>query len=489
MGHTHQCMIKHLAKNTEGGPNQTTKAPPETCEGWEKGKSKTLHFLTCRSRAKWPLDLVHSDMDKMPVLSIGRYKYTTTYLDYHSSFGVMFYLKNKSEEFAAFNAYKAWVEWWLGTTSKWRWFDQREFVSNKQKEYMKDNWIEYQMSTPDSLQKNGWAERFQQTVINGAEAMQCHAVSSNGFWIYTVKAKIHTHNVTPIKWAGYNTLRELWDGIKLDILHLRVFGCLSWVHGTMGVWKLVDFPDNCKTINCRWTYMLKSDGHYKARLIVKGYSQVQGIDYEETFSPVARYKSNQYLLLDWEIEAMDIKLVYLHGVLKEEIYMEKPEGFIAKGEDDKVWKLMCSLYRLKQAGQVCNRTFENTIKRNLCFDTIHSDVGVCVLCCHHKGGFWNRYDAHFICQWLIQTNPISSGNQGDTGMTRKWWPEQIWLTPCDIQFSWTEIVLSNLLTYVYQESSFRHCEIIFCNSVKSVIRNYQCSAILRWVLSLPIINL
>ena len=70
-----------------------------------------------------------------------------------------------------------------------------------------------------------------------------------------------------------------------------------------------------------------------------------GIDYEETFSPVARYKSIRYLLahaalLDWEIEAMDVKLAYLHGVLDEEIYMEQPEGFIAKGEENIVCRLV-----------------------------------------------------------------------------------------------------------------------------------------------------
>ena len=59
----------------------------------------------------------------------------------------------------------------------------------------------------------------------------------------------------------------------------------------MGVWKLVDRPSDCKTIKCRWTYVLKSDGRYKVRLVAKGYTQVQGIDYEETFSLVARYKS------------------------------------------------------------------------------------------------------------------------------------------------------------------------------------------------------
>ena len=123
----------------------------------------------------------------------------------------------------------------------------------------------------------------------------------------------------------------------------------------MGVWKLVDCPGDCKTIKCRWTYVLKSDGCYKERLVVKGHTQVQGIDYEETFSPVARYKSIRYLLAhatlqDWENEAMDVKLAYLHGVLEEEIYMEQPEGFVAQGDEDKVCRLVCSLYGLKQAG-------------------------------------------------------------------------------------------------------------------------------------------
>ena len=123
----------------------------------------------------------------------------------------------------------------------------------------------------------------------------------------------------------------------------------------MGVWKLVDRPNDRKTVKCRWTYVLKADGRYKARLVTKGYTQVQGIDYEETFSPVARDESIRYLLAhaalqDWEIEAMDVKLAYLHGVLDEEIYMEQPEGFIAKGEENKVCRLVRSLYGLKQAG-------------------------------------------------------------------------------------------------------------------------------------------
>ena len=116
-----------------------------------------------------------------------------------------------------------------------------------------------------------------------------------------------------------------------------------------------------------------------------------------TFSPVARYESIQYLLahaalLDWQ---MDVKLAYLHRVLKEEIYMEQLEGFVAKGEENKVCKLVWSLYGLKQAGQVWNRTFAHTIKRKLGFTTIHSDVGVYVLHCRQKGGILKRIWSSF----------------------------------------------------------------------------------------------
>ena len=57
-----------------------------------------------------------------------------------------------------------------------------------------------------------------------------HTGLSNSFWIYAVKAKLHTHNVTLIKWADYKTPTELWFGIKLNISHLQVLGCQAWVH-------------------------------------------------------------------------------------------------------------------------------------------------------------------------------------------------------------------------------------------------------------------
>ena len=86
---------------------------------------------------------------------------------------------------------------------------------------MTENRIEYQTSMPDTLQQNGQAERFQQTIGNGAETMWHQTGLSNGFWIYAMKAKLHTYNVTLIKRADYKTPTELWSGIKPNISHLE----------------------------------------------------------------------------------------------------------------------------------------------------------------------------------------------------------------------------------------------------------------------------
>jgi len=94
---------------------------------------------------------------------------------------------------------------------------------------------------------------------------------------------------------------------------------------------LVPFPNRCKLVGCKWVFKKKIglDGNvekYKARLVVKGYSQVEGIDYGEIFSPVVKLASIQFLLslvatYDLKVEKMDVKTTFLHDDLEEEIYM------------------------------------------------------------------------------------------------------------------------------------------------------------------------
>ncbi|GJV49986.1 retrotransposon protein, putative, ty1-copia subclass [Tanacetum coccineum] len=139
------------------------------------------------------------------------------------------------------------------------------------------------------------------------------------------------------------------------------------------VWVLVDLPPNCKTVGSKWLFKIKTDmdGNvhtYKARLVAKGYTQLYGVDYEETFSPVADIRAIRILIsiaafYDYEIWQMDVKTAFLNGHLDEDIYMVQPEGFVDPKHPRKVCKLQRSIYGLKQASRSWNKRFDEEIKR------------------------------------------------------------------------------------------------------------------------------
>jgi hypothetical protein len=147
-----------------------------------------------------------------------------------------------------------------------------------------------------------------------------------------------------------------------------------------GTWVLVDLPPGRKTVKSKWVFKHKADGRFRARLVAKGFTQIQGIDYDETFSPVARFESLRLLLAlaaleDWEIHQMDVKSAFLNGLLDEEIYMEQPEGFINQDQSDKVCLLKKALYGLKQASRAWNSQFHGVLI-GLGFTRTHSDAGI-----------------------------------------------------------------------------------------------------------------
>ncbi|KAH9175695.1 hypothetical protein AeNC1_017631, partial [Aphanomyces euteiches] len=125
------------------------------------------------------------------------------------------------------------------------------------------------------------------------------------------------------------------------------------------VWRLSELPTGRKALKSKWIWKVKylPNGEverFKARLCIKGFLQIAGVDFTDTFAPVLRLESLRALcalvaILELETKQLDIKTAFLHGDLDEEIYMEQPDGYVREGSESLVCRLQKSLYGLKQA--------------------------------------------------------------------------------------------------------------------------------------------
>lgn len=155
-------------------------------------------------------------------------------------------------------------------------------------------------------------------------------------------------------------------------------------HAANGTWKIVkDIP--AKMIGCRWVFAIKvdADGNktYKARLVAQGFSQIQGIDFEDTYAPVVRYDSLRLLirlaiLFGWDLQQVDFDTAYLNGLLSEIIFMKPPPGF--EHQFQGALQLLKALYGLKQAGRQWFGTLEKWLIAQG-FTAMHFDP--CVFAC------------------------------------------------------------------------------------------------------------
>nr|KAJ0208948.1 hypothetical protein LSAT_V11C400218260 [Lactuca sativa] len=137
---------------------------------------------------------------------------------------------------------------------------------------------------------------------------------------------------------------------------------------------LADLPPGCKALGCKWILKrkMKVDGtidKYKARLVIQGFRQKEGIDFFDTYAHVARISTIRLLLAlaaihNLVIHQMDVKTAFLNVDLDEEIYMKQPKGFVMPGNEHKVCKLKKSLYGLKQAPKQWHQNFDDVVLSN-----------------------------------------------------------------------------------------------------------------------------
>lgn len=168
------------------------------------------------------------------------------------------------------------------------------------------------------------------------------------------------------------------DGYKWKIAMNEEFQALQ----QNKTWTLSDLPPGRKAIKSKWVFKTKKDvagaiDRYKARLVIKGYSQRKGVDYDATYSPVVRHSSLRYLFAlaadqSFKIEQMDAVAAFLQGDLNEEVYMEQPENFVDKEEPRKVCRLNKALYGLKQSSRVWNQVLDSKLQSFGLFRSKHN---------------------------------------------------------------------------------------------------------------------
>ncbi|GJU89463.1 copia protein [Tanacetum coccineum] len=171
---------------------------------------------------------------------------------------------------------------------------------------------------------------------------------------------------------GFNSFEASSSGNKIPKNVNEALGDESWIVAMQeelnqfianDVWELVPQPKNMTIIGTKWVFRNKLDengivSRNKARLVAQGYNQQEGIDYDETYSPVARLESIRILLayacaLDFKLFQMDVKSAFLNGFINEEVYVAQPPGFIDFEKPDHVYKLKKALYGLNTSTKAC----------------------------------------------------------------------------------------------------------------------------------------
>ncbi|KAL0547185.1 hypothetical protein IC582_017113 [Cucumis melo] len=176
-------------------------------------------------------------------------------------------------------------------------------------------------------------------------------------------------------------------------------------------WILVDRPQDRKVIG------VNADGSinkHKARLVVKGYAQIFGVDYSDTFAPVARMDTIRLLFAiaaqkGWKLYQLDVKSAFLNGVLQEEIYVEQPEGCEKQGERNKVYLLKKALYGLKQA----SRAWYSKIDEHLLSLGFLKSLSESTLYVKHNG-------TNILIVSLYVDDLLVTGNNADHIQNFKW---------------------------------------------------------------------
>ncbi|GJT41046.1 retrotransposon protein, putative, ty1-copia subclass [Tanacetum coccineum] len=432
LGHISKKRIKKLQH--DGLLNSTDIKSFENCVSCMSGKMARKPYSHQVKRDKDLLGLIHTDVcDPCRTVSRQGASCFVTFTNDFSRYSYVYLLKHKHEVFETFKVFQRDVENQLEKTIKLLRSDRGgEYMSQDFLDHLKEHGIISHRTPSYTPQHNGVSERKNRTLLDMVRSMISQTTLPKSFWDYALESVVRILNMVPTKKVektpyeetmGYSfyyppenkvlvarksecptrtrhapdhmclyidaeehELRDLnesanYKAALLDPESNKWLNAMNVEMQSMKdneVWDLVDLPLIGKAVGSKWLFKKKTDIDgavhiYKARLVVKGYTQTYKIDYEKTFSPVVDIRTIRILIAitmfyDYEIWQMDVKNAFLNGHLSiEEVYMVKPEGEAAYILEIKIYRdrsrLLIGLCQSAYIKKILKRFYMENSKR------------------------------------------------------------------------------------------------------------------------------
>ncbi|KAL0378462.1 UNVERIFIED_CONTAM: Retrovirus-related Pol polyprotein from transposon TNT 1-94 [Sesamum radiatum] len=354
LGHISKDRIRRLVDSKNLEIDNLDHLP--TCESCLKGKMTKKPFVGQSAIANSLLDLVHTDVcGPLSIPARGGFSYFITFTDDHSRYGYVYLMRYKSEAFGRFKEYRLEVE---NQTN-------RKIKALRSDQGVPQTPYEIWHGKPASYKylrvwgSPAYVKRLVGDKLDSRSSL-CRFIGypkeTTGYYFY---------DPTEQKTFVSRNAVFLEKGFPSDNRHDEVL--IEESNEEPHRDTTTSFEPTVHTDSVPVLRRSTRESRVPDWLVTKGYTQRPGVDFEETYSPVAMAKSIRILLAiaawyDYEIWQMDVKTTFLNGFIEEDIFMDQSEGFTVVGEEQKVCHLQRSIYGLKQASRSWNTRFDEVIR-------------------------------------------------------------------------------------------------------------------------------